>query len=131
MLSIETRQKGPKNKSTSSPFLFGLREKSMKVEDAHRNGWEEAGVLCIIVLRVWDGLEPFPCAPSAWSVKHKCVWITRRSCLWPCVFHLKNYQRDSDVILMFMALAVRCQADEILMHIGQFYGLLYTKLKFY
>ena len=64
MLSIETKQKGPKNRSTSSSFLCGCREKSMKVEDAHRNSREEAGVLCSIVLRVWDGLEPLLCAPS-------------------------------------------------------------------
>ena len=36
----------------------------MKVEAADRNSREEAGVLCSIVLRVWDGLEPLPCAPS-------------------------------------------------------------------
>lgn len=73
ILSIETKQKGPKNKSTSSSFLCGCREKSMKVEDAHRNSREEAGVLCSIVIMVWDGLEPFLCAPSTWSLKCKCV----------------------------------------------------------
>ena len=36
----------------------------MKVEDAHRNSREEADVLCSTVLRVWDGLEAFLCAPS-------------------------------------------------------------------